>query len=115
MRSYFHLTPENLGELYVQSKGGPDYLATSADALVADIQRWLRSSGLDHRLNEASTIASAAFDLVPEFEPAPLPIPSPEEFAWTENQRAGWGDQQPYHGMPASDPRVELATFLTGE
>jgi hypothetical protein len=63
MRSYFALEPAQIAEYYLQSKGGVDFLPGSAEGLVADIERYLRASSLDHRLDERITIAQEAFQI----------------------------------------------------
>jgi hypothetical protein len=63
MKTYHALSEAEVARFYVQSKGAVEFLPRNADALVADVERYLRASRLDHRLDEAVTIAKAAFEI----------------------------------------------------
>lgn len=105
MKSYYALTPQDLGEMYVQSRAG--YLPDTAEKLMGDVRRWLRAEGLDHRLNEASAIASAALSVVIDRQPDPQSVQQPEEVAWANDIMQGTTAREIPQGS-------ELYSFLTG-
>ena len=88
MKSWYVMEPEQLAEHYVQSKGGGDYLPTTATALVADVEAHLRRSGLDHRVPESATIAAEAFNIAQQVRDQQ----SAEDFQ--TSVREGYGDQR---------------------
>jgi hypothetical protein len=105
MKSFYALTPEDLGELYVQACSG--YLPDTAQVLVGDVKRWLQAGGLNHRLNEAATIASAVLNIATAAQPEPQPVATPEQAAWANDIMQGTtATDLPQGG--------ELYAFLTG-
>ncbi len=119
MKSYFALTPEALAELYVDSKGGQEFLPVTAATLIEDIRRYLIRSQLDHRVEDAIEIAQAVLRIAEEIQeqkPIRQPMPTPEAANWANDIMQGTTatDAALQYDIAAGDPRASLAAFLTG-
>jgi hypothetical protein len=66
MKSYFALSPAEIAEHYLASKGDPSCLPDTASVLVEDVRRYLQIHGLNHRLEDDIEIAQAAVQLARE-------------------------------------------------
>jgi hypothetical protein len=66
MRSYFALSPSEIAQHYVNSKGDPSFLPGTATQLVEDVRQYLARAGLNHRQEDAVEIAQAAYQLACE-------------------------------------------------
>jgi hypothetical protein len=103
MKSYYALEPAEIAEMYVRAKGGPRQLPRTERALYADVQGYLGSHGLDHRLNEAAEIAEHAYLIAQQVLAQEAPTPSEAEAAFRANVEGG---------TTASD--AELAQYVSG-
>jgi hypothetical protein len=73
MRYYMALTEADLATIYIQAKGDPGILPDSAVGLVADVEKWLIASGMDHSMDDKVEIAFEAFGIAQEIRAQSLP------------------------------------------
>jgi hypothetical protein len=66
MKSYFALSPAEIAQHYVDSRGDPSFLPDTATQLVEDVRQYLARAGLGHRQEDAVEIAQAAYQLACE-------------------------------------------------
>jgi hypothetical protein len=104
VKSYYALAEADIAVHYLQAKSGVK-LPGTAQALVADVEAYLRRSGLDHRLSEAVDIAIAAHEIAQQVQAQSAPAPSEVEAAFQNDQREGVGDRR---------PDLELANYVAG-
>jgi hypothetical protein len=105
MRSYFALSPAEIAQHYVASKGDPSFLPGTATQLVEDVRQYLARAGLNHRQEDAVEIAQAAYQLACEA----LVQQPPASAAEADYQAA---IQQ---GTTASDSALDEMAFLGTE
>lgn len=91
MQSYHALSEEKLAEYYLSSKGDLTLLPDTATGLVNDVQRWLKVSNLQHRLDSSAAIASEAYSQARK----QAPVQSQAEEAAQYNREQGWGNDRP--------------------
>jgi hypothetical protein len=91
LKTYYALSEADIAQHYLNGKGSVDLLPRNADALVADVERYLRASKLDHRLDEAVTIAREAFTIAEQVREQQ----THEDFQ--ASIREGYGDQREMH------------------
>jgi hypothetical protein len=89
VKSYFALTPEEIAGLYVTAKGGPRQLPRTAPSLYEDVGEYLRSHGLEHRLNEAAEIAQHAYEVAKQVLDQEVPVQAEAAAAFRANVEGG--------------------------
>lgn len=92
MKSYNVLTEAQLAEHYLAHKGGARGLPMTARSLHEDVKQYLRSRGMEHRVDDAVAIAIAAYEMA---QVELQPVATPEQSAWQNDVQQGIGDRLP--------------------